>query len=61
MPREGFEPSIPRSSVSPISGIPINLVRSYPLLEVSSSFRATPPWQSSATLNLELKMHFNPN
>ena len=28
MPRRGFEPLIPRSSVSPVSGIPIDLVRS---------------------------------
>ncbi len=28
MPREGFEPSVPRSSVSPVSFIPIDLVRS---------------------------------
>jgi len=36
-------------------------VRSYPLLEVSSMFRATPPWQINDILNLELKMLFKPN
>ena len=58
VPREGFEPSIPRSSVSPISGIPINLVRSYPLLEGSSMFRATPPWLANDSPNSVLKKLF---
>jgi len=45
VPREGFEPPIPRSSVSPLSVNPMDLVRSYPIMGNPNNYhRATPPW-----------------
>lgn len=61
MPREGFEPSIPRSSVSPYLKIRDILVRSYPYLGKPRILRATPPWHVNDFLFIYNSISFQIN